>query len=164
VINSATTSVSQVALTYEATFKRRGTLSKCVCLHSFIDKPPDSYEMRQHHRQACNALNFKHSTKPDHRRKGTENLLLQATNMVRRKHKFGSPYLSNQPNQPTQPKPNQTNQPNQTKPTNRPTWRRVPVEKLTGAQLVKKPLHCIEPEESVPHLNQPAIHPYSEPV
>jgi len=30
VINSATTSVSQVTLIYEATFKRRGTLSKCV--------------------------------------------------------------------------------------------------------------------------------------
>jgi len=41
VINLATTSISRVTLTYVATFKRRGTLSKCVCLHSFNNKPPD---------------------------------------------------------------------------------------------------------------------------
>jgi hypothetical protein len=37
------------------------------------------------------------------------------------------------------------------------------VEQLTGAQLVKKLRHFMEPAISLTHLQQPANYPYSEP-
>ena len=42
-------------------------------------------------------------------------------------------------------------------------WSRVLLEKLTGFQLVKKFPHVMEPEDSLPHSQVPAIRPYPEP-
>ena len=43
-------------------------------------------------------------------------------------------------------------------------WSRVHLEKLTGVQLVKKFLHFMEPEGSLPHSQVPTTCPYSEPA
>ena len=42
-------------------------------------------------------------------------------------------------------------------------WSRVLLEKLIGSQLVKKFPHFMEPQGSLPRLQQPAICPYPEP-
>ena len=41
-------------------------------------------------------------------------------------------------------------------------WSRVPLEKLTGSQLVKKFPHFMEPEDSFPHSQVHASCPYPE--
>jgi hypothetical protein len=43
-------------------------------------------------------------------------------------------------------------------------WSRVLLEKLTGLKLVKKFLHCMEPEGSLPHSQVPATCLYPEPA